>query len=105
MLVGAGGNAGGQSTVLVVRRLALASKARLDDLSTAGVRRIIVPEILVGAKLAVVLFAAAFLRCAIFKAGQRAVIARLRLVQVSLDSFEKYYSSFECGQKGHRDVE
>ncbi|OLP77263.1 Magnesium transporter MgtE [Symbiodinium microadriaticum] len=69
MLVGAGGNAGGQSTVLVVRRLALASarwKARGVE-PAVSVRRIVGPEILVGAKLSLVLFGAAFLRCAIFK--------------------------------------
>lgn len=72
MLVGAGGNAGGQSTVLVVRRLALTALSKKSDREGPTVlsfRRIIVPEILVGAKLAVVLFGAAFLRCAIFKAG------------------------------------
>ncbi|CAJ1452372.1 unnamed protein product [Effrenium voratum] len=62
MLVGAGGNAGGQSTVLVVRRLALAGKR-----NSLSFHRIVGSEILVGAKLAIVLFAAAFLRCAIFK--------------------------------------
>lgn len=69
MLVGAGGNAGGQSTVLVVRRLALAaakfSKGRHD--SSLSVRRIVGPEILVGAKLSLVLFLACFLRCAVFR--------------------------------------
>ena len=80
MLVGAGGNAGGQSTVLVVRRLALATHAtfrskKSDKVNAADAltfRRIIIPEILVGAKLAAVLFGAAFLRCAIFKAGKTA---------------------------------
>ncbi|CAL1127650.1 unnamed protein product [Cladocopium goreaui] len=72
MLVGAGGNAGGQSTVLVVRRLALATHAtfrskKSDKVDALTFRRIIIPEILVGAKLAAVLFGAAFLRCAIFK--------------------------------------
>lgn len=70
MLVGAGGNAGGQSTVLVVRRLALAACHRSEGTTVISFRRIIAPEILVGAKLAVVLFGAAFLRCIIFKAGQ-----------------------------------
>ena len=73
MLVGAGGNAGGQSTVLVVRRLALATHAtfrskKSDKVDALTFRGIIIPEILVGAKLAAVLFGAAFLRCAIFKA-------------------------------------
>lgn len=73
MLVGAGGNAGGQSTVLVVRRLALATHAtfrskKSDKVDALTFRRIIIPEILVGAKLAAVLFRAAFLRCAIFRA-------------------------------------
>eukprot|EP00434_Breviolum_minutum_P043527 symbB.v1.2.038805.t1/scaffold6181.1/size20265/3 len=69
MLVGAGGNAGGQSTVLVVRRLALATlgSKKSDRVDALSFRRIIGPEIVVGAKLALVLFAAAFLRCAIFK--------------------------------------
>eukprot|EP00913_Durusdinium_trenchii_P034603 g32373.t1 len=67
MLVGAGGNAGGQSTVLVVRRLALAACHRSEGTTVISFRRIIAPEILVGAKLAVVLFGAAFLRCIIFK--------------------------------------
>eukprot|EP00930_Biecheleria_cincta_P055172 TRINITY_DN41523_c0_g1_i1.p1 TRINITY_DN41523_c0_g1~~TRINITY_DN41523_c0_g1_i1.p1 ORF type:complete len:301 (+),score=40.86 TRINITY_DN41523_c0_g1_i1:231-1133(+) len=69
MLVGAGGNAGGQSTVLIVRRLALAAakigKGRND--SSLSVRRIVGPEILVGAKLSLVLFVASFLRCTVFK--------------------------------------
>lgn len=70
MLVGAGGNAGGQSTVLVVRQLALASArggkwhAHDDRLS---VRRIVGAEVYVGARLAVVLFFASLVRCFVFK--------------------------------------
>eukprot|EP00931_Biecheleriopsis_adriatica_P012722 TRINITY_DN113927_c0_g1_i1.p1 TRINITY_DN113927_c0_g1~~TRINITY_DN113927_c0_g1_i1.p1 ORF type:complete len:300 (+),score=48.98 TRINITY_DN113927_c0_g1_i1:24-902(+) len=71
MLVGAGGNAGGQSTVLVVRRLALAAAARCKGGKASkdaafSLRRIVGPEIWVGAKLAVVLFLASLLRCLVF---------------------------------------
>ena len=64
MLVGAGGNAGGQSTVLVVRRLAVSA---VHGHETLPFLRMVGPEVLVGVKLAIVLGAAAFLRCVAFK--------------------------------------
>jgi len=69
MLVGAGGNAGSQSTVLVVRQLAI-SVARGDRQGTTtwpAVRRILGTEVFVGARLALVLFAASFVRCICFQ--------------------------------------
>mmetsp|Transcript_117678 Transcript_117678/g.344652 ORF Transcript_117678/g.344652 Transcript_117678/m.344652 type:complete len:297 (+) Transcript_117678:73-963(+) len=66
MLVGAGGNAGGQSTVLVVRRLALAatSRGRAEGLS---LRRVVGSEFPVAAQLSVVLCCASFVRCIAFQ--------------------------------------
>lgn len=69
MLVGAGGNAGSQSTVLVVRRLALAA-ARAGKGGTAerfSMRRIVGAEVSVGARLAFVLFCGTFVRCVVFQ--------------------------------------
>lgn len=69
MLVGAGGNAGSQSTVLVVRQLAIAA-ARGEQHNGdrwGEIQRILSTEVFVGARLAVVLFAASFLRCIIFQ--------------------------------------
>jgi len=69
MLVGAGGNAGGQSTVLVVRRLALAAvggRGAAGDPSLS-VRRIVGSEVSVGAQLSVVLCCASFVRCIAFQ--------------------------------------
>lgn len=69
MLVGAGGNAGSQSTVLVVRQLALVfargGKGGQDD-PRFSVRSIVGQEVSVGAQLAIVLFFATFLRCLVF---------------------------------------
>jgi Mg/Co/Ni transporter MgtE len=70
MLVGAGGNAGSQSTVLVVRQLALAAVGRrkgepLDD--RFSLRRIVCSEVSVGARLALVLFVGTFVRCVVFQ--------------------------------------
>jgi len=71
MLVGAGGNAGGQSTVLVVRKLALAAvgggKSSTDGDPRFSVRNIVGSEVSVGARLAVVLFCASFVRCVFFQ--------------------------------------
>lgn len=80
MLVGAGGNAGGQSTVLVVRRLALAAarSAKGDRGSPElrlSMRRIVGAEISVGARLALVLFVAAFIRCIVFKVRGKECLA------------------------------
>lgn len=70
MLVGAGGNAGCQSTVLVVRRLALAAARRGKDRDSAdqrhSMRWMVGSEISVGTRLAVVLFCASFFRCIMF---------------------------------------
>ncbi|CAE8740977.1 unnamed protein product [Polarella glacialis] len=68
MLVGAGSNAGGQSTVLVVRRLALA--AARGDRQRLSVRRIVGHEVGVGLRLAVVLFLACIVRCVLFKVNR-----------------------------------
>mmetsp|Transcript_132567 Transcript_132567/g.296422 ORF Transcript_132567/g.296422 Transcript_132567/m.296422 type:complete len:315 (+) Transcript_132567:67-1011(+) len=70
MLVGAGGNAGSQSTVLVVRQLALAAaggKNRGASEPRLSLRRIVGAEVWVGARLAVVLFLASFVRCIAFQ--------------------------------------
>lgn len=71
MLVGAGGNAGGQSTVLVVRKLALrAIRGGRADKSGEGefsLRGVVGKEVSVGGRLALILFVACFLRCMVFK--------------------------------------
>uniref|UniRef100_A0A7S0F8F1 SLC41A/MgtE integral membrane domain-containing protein n=1 Tax=Pyrodinium bahamense TaxID=73915 RepID=A0A7S0F8F1_9DINO len=70
MLVGAGGNAGGQSTVLVVRRLALAAvggRGHANGDPGLSVRRIVGSELSVGAQLSVVLCCASFVRCIVFQ--------------------------------------
>merc|ERR1719343_1408830 len=74
MLVGAGGNAGGQSTVLVVRRLALAAHGRDKD-ARFSMTSVISKEVSVGARLALVLFAAAAFRCLIFKVQGKECLA------------------------------
>eukprot|EP00927_Polykrikos_kofoidii_P008516 TRINITY_DN13539_c0_g1_i1.p1 TRINITY_DN13539_c0_g1~~TRINITY_DN13539_c0_g1_i1.p1 ORF type:complete len:364 (+),score=58.82 TRINITY_DN13539_c0_g1_i1:63-1094(+) len=77
MLVGAGGNAGSQSTVLVVRRLALAavhSPKEAGDIRLS-VRRIVGSEVSVGVRLALVLFVACVLRCIIFKVRGKEMLA------------------------------
>lgn len=70
MLVGAGGNAGCQSTVLVVRRLALAAARRGKDRESVdqkhSMRWMVGAEVSVGSRLAVLLFGASFLRCIMF---------------------------------------
>jgi Mg/Co/Ni transporter MgtE len=69
MLVGAGGNAGSQSTVLVVRQLAISAARgeRQTDDRWLSVQRILGTEVSVGARLAIVLFAASFVRCIVFQ--------------------------------------
>mmetsp|Transcript_84112 Transcript_84112/g.132810 ORF Transcript_84112/g.132810 Transcript_84112/m.132810 type:complete len:278 (+) Transcript_84112:66-899(+) len=69
MLVGAGGNAGSQSTVLVVRQLAIAAARgeRQNGERWTEIQRILGTEASVGARLAVVLFAASFVRCIVFQ--------------------------------------
>jgi len=69
MLVGAGGNADGQSTVLVVRRLALAAVNGRSHAGDAGfsVRKIVGSELSVGAQLSLVLCCASFVRCVAFQ--------------------------------------
>ncbi|CAK0815879.1 unnamed protein product [Prorocentrum cordatum] len=70
MLVGAGGNAGSQSTVLVVRQLALATvgkrKGETPD-DRFSLRHIVASEVSVGARLALVLFLGTFVRCVLFQ--------------------------------------
>eukprot|EP00927_Polykrikos_kofoidii_P030018 TRINITY_DN25899_c0_g2_i1.p1 TRINITY_DN25899_c0_g2~~TRINITY_DN25899_c0_g2_i1.p1 ORF type:complete len:441 (-),score=61.26 TRINITY_DN25899_c0_g2_i1:32-1354(-) len=79
MLVGAGGNAGSQSTVLVVRRLALAGvrpgKDGQDESNRISVRRIVGGEAFVGARLACVLFAACVFRCVLFGVPKAEMLA------------------------------
>lgn len=65
MLVGAGGNAGGQSTVLVVRKLALLAVKGGTGEVTMG--KIVCQELSVGARLAILLCAASFVRCLAFQ--------------------------------------
>lgn len=68
MLVGAGGNAGSQSTVLVVRQLAVAA-ARGESPLRGGpaVHHILGTQVSVGARLALVLFVASYVRCVCFQ--------------------------------------
>eukprot|EP00929_Paragymnodinium_shiwhaense_P109448 TRINITY_DN75872_c0_g1_i1.p1 TRINITY_DN75872_c0_g1~~TRINITY_DN75872_c0_g1_i1.p1 ORF type:complete len:302 (-),score=30.65 TRINITY_DN75872_c0_g1_i1:402-1307(-) len=65
MLVGAGGNAGGQSTVLVVRRLALEKMSEPKSTKTSA--HIIVQQAGVGIQLAFLLSAVSLLRCWLFQ--------------------------------------
>merc|ERR1739848_354495 len=68
MLVGAGGNAGGQSVVLVVRKLALLGvRVGKGDSAALSEWRIICTEVSVGVRLAGTLFAASVLRCVVFQ--------------------------------------
>lgn len=68
MLVGAGGNAGGQSTVLVVRQLALDAYCLNEkDSRKDGARRLVFQQVWVGARLSCILFFASLLRCIAFK--------------------------------------
>jgi len=69
MLVGAGGNAGSQSTILVVRRLALSAACGNCSIGTwwISARRIVGAEVSVGARLAAVLFCASVARCILFQ--------------------------------------
>merc|ERR1719321_200832 len=68
MLVGAGGNAGGQSTVLVVRQLALdAYCLNSKDSRKGGAKRLVFEQVWVGVRLACILFLASLLRCIAFK--------------------------------------
>lgn len=63
MLVGAGGNAGSQSTVLVVRKLAMLNSKLDRDLAW----QLFWTEVSVGARLATVLFLASLVRCFVFQ--------------------------------------
>lgn len=78
MLVGAGGNAGSQSTVLVVRQLALAAvgrkKGEIQD-DRFSLRRIVTSEASVGGRLALVLFVGTFVRCVLFQVRGRECLA------------------------------
>lgn len=70
MLVGAGGNAGSQSTVLVVRQLALAAVGKRKGEAPDDrflLRNIVASEVSVGARLALVLFLGTFVRCVLFQ--------------------------------------
>uniref|UniRef100_A0A0G4F967 SLC41A/MgtE integral membrane domain-containing protein n=1 Tax=Chromera velia CCMP2878 TaxID=1169474 RepID=A0A0G4F967_9ALVE len=63
MLVGAGGNAGGQSAVLVIRGLAV------NEVNEKTLDKFLYKQVLVGVKLAVLLSAAAFVRTFLFGAN------------------------------------
>jgi len=65
MLVGAGGNAGGQTTVLVVRQLAI-GQMKGENTEATSALQLIVEQIWVGIRLGVVLFLACFVRCFLF---------------------------------------
>mmetsp|Transcript_64968 Transcript_64968/g.141609 ORF Transcript_64968/g.141609 Transcript_64968/m.141609 type:complete len:281 (+) Transcript_64968:43-885(+) len=65
MLVGAGGNAGGQSTVLVVRRLALEKVSGLKSSQTNT--HIIAEQLFIGFRLAAILSLACVVRCWLFR--------------------------------------
>lgn len=71
MLVGAGGNAGCQSAVKVIRQLAIASVTSAGEAgektrASPVFRQIIAKEITVGAGLAAILSIASLVRCALF---------------------------------------
>jgi Mg/Co/Ni transporter MgtE len=67
MLVGAGGNVGGQSTLLVVRRLALLSPGNaLSKDADNQASKAVCHELSVGCKLAMVLLLASAVRCEAF---------------------------------------
>mmetsp|Transcript_81988 Transcript_81988/g.265612 ORF Transcript_81988/g.265612 Transcript_81988/m.265612 type:complete len:339 (-) Transcript_81988:152-1168(-) len=86
MLVGAGGNAGGQSTVLVVRRLALLA-ARGCKGEKISMRQIVGAEVSTGARLAFVLFCASFVRCVVFQVrGHEAVAICLSMLAIVFTS-------------------
>lgn len=92
MLVGAGGNAGGQSTVLVVRKLALVAaqsckRGGASPQNRLSMRRIVTAEISVGARLALVLFVAAFFRCQAFQVrGQECLAICLSMLVIVFNS-------------------
>lgn len=70
MLVGAGGNAGGQSTVLVVRQLALDAyglNSKDSRKEQGSAKRLVFQQVWVGVRLAFILFLASLLRCIAFK--------------------------------------
>lgn len=67
MLVGAGGNVGSQSTLLVVRRLAVvAVRSKQPGFANESAWRTVCKEVDVGIRLATILFFAAFVRCYAF---------------------------------------
>lgn len=68
MLVGAGGNAGGQSTVLVVRRLALEKHSESKTHGSHGTGlHIVLDQVGLGFRLACLLCAVSMLRCWLFQ--------------------------------------
>lgn len=86
MLVGAGGNAGGQSTVLVVRRLALAA-ANGRGRESLSFQRIVGAEVTVGAQLALVLGLACFVRCIVFQVrGEECLAICLSMLAITFSS-------------------
>lgn len=70
MLVGAGGNVGGQSVLLVIRRLAVAGQVKSGSPSNTELEvpsRAVCNELSVGLRLAVVLLVASAARCEAFE--------------------------------------
>merc|ERR1719284_1391710 len=70
MLVGAGGNVGGQSVVLMVRKLAVAGlgsdEPKSSEEDSDAPRRLVCAELSVGCRLALVLLVASWARCEAF---------------------------------------
>jgi len=73
MLVGAGGNAGCQSAVQVVRQLTLAAASSSEE--RPSLRRILGHEITVGLRLAMLLSLVSLVRCSLFHVPKDEVLA------------------------------
>jgi len=90
MLVGAGGNVGGQSVVLVVRKLALAGVESYDSKDGEAQdtpRRLICNEFSVGCRLALVLLAASAARCEAFEVrGMECLAICLSMIAIVITS-------------------
>lgn len=99
MLVGAGGNVGGQTTVLVVRQLAL-GQAQGEKSDGKSAWREIAEQGWVGIRLAVILFFASFFRCFVFEvewsetvaicASMTAIVCTSTLIGAALPNMLKW---------------
>lgn len=89
MLVGAGGNVGGQSVVLVIRRLALAklpASSRTQELSEST-GRLVCNEFSIGCRLAFVLLVASAARCEAFEVrGMECLAICLSMIAIVITS-------------------